>query len=59
MNKAQTRVVRFVAIGAMAGLFMALLIGRRGGVGLAEQVILMAIFGMIVGVGAAWFTGLK
>jgi len=59
MNPAQTRIVRFVATGAVAGLFMAFLIGPRGGVGLAEQAILMAIFGMMVGVVAAWFTGLK
>lgn len=49
MNNAQTRALRFVAIGAATGLVVALIIGRRGGVGSIEQAMLMAFFGMMVG----------
>ena len=59
MNETQTRVVRFVTTGAAVGIVVGLMLGTRRGMGSAENVISMALAGILVGGIAAWFTGLK
>ena len=62
MNNAQARAVRFIGTGAAAGIGAGMLFGLilpTVGVGPAEQIVLFAVFGMMLGLFAAWFSGLR
>jgi hypothetical protein len=61
MNEKQKRVVRFLGtgavIGAVIGVIMCLCLPIHSGK--AEQVLGMAIFGLLCGAAVQWFTALR